>query len=325
MAEVQPMAYWHNLSWAVRQRTLNLDGSITPGRIERMDDLAFNYELDKAVVKTKAVQEIQYDLFGNLVTKGKKPAVTTVKKKYVEATFKNQSITFQTEYQVALGTLDILAKIEEIRDMIGYSAPLILGREYYAKDPATGLEYLAAWPRIWGLYEMQLTKVQVSSTELDELGRLLKATVKFTLTQTTQKAAITASFTSPSDGVLLLLQNWVKNGYVYEEVTPTAKQNPKQLKWYEIDSNGEYVLTTDTKVNPNKTYYQRSANLAEIPEKFWSALACSPDPQVKALIKQKKEDEKRALKEAKTAITNEIKQLNTELKNGTYSGPTYSM
>lgn len=318
--EEQPMAYWHNLSWAVRQRTLNEDGTITPGRIERMEDLAFNYELDKATVKTKSVQEVQYDLFGNLVKKGngKKAKVTTVKKQYIEATFKNQNITFKTEYQVDTGTLDILSKIEEIREMIGYSAPLVLGREYYATDPETGETYLAAWPRIWGLFEMQLTKVQVSGTEMDELGRLLKAAVKFTLNQTTNKASIAASMTSASDATKLLLQNWVKNGYTYTQVDPstiTKKSNPKKSGWYEL-VDGEYVLSKDKKAVNGKAYYTRQINKEMIPDQYWSALTCSPDPNVKALVAQKQADEKRATKEAKAALKQQVKDLNAKIKKG---------
>ena len=324
--ENQPMAYWHNLSWAVRQSTLNEDGTITAGRIERMEDLAFNYELDKAVVKTKSVQEVQYDLFGNLVKKGngKKAKVTTVKKQYIEATFKSQNITFKTDYMVDTGTLDILNKIEEIREMIGYSAPLVLGREYYATDPETGETYLAVWPRIWGLFEMQLTKVQVSSTELDEIGRLMKATVKFTLTQTKNAASIAASMTSASDGTKLILQNWVKNGYTYtavpipegeKEKKAYNKQNPKKQGWYEL-VDGEYVLSSDKKVQSGKTYYTRQINHEMIPDQFWSALSCSPDPNVKALMAQKQADEKKAAKDAKAALKAQVKELNKQIKEG---------
>jgi len=318
--EEQPMAYWHDLSWSVRQRQVNEDGSITAGRIERMDKLAFEYVLAKATVKTKPVQEIQRDLFGNIVTKGKKgkEKVQTIKKQYIEAELKEQNVTFQTEYQVATGTLDILNKIDEIKNMIGYSAPLVLGREYYATDPKTGQIYLACYPRIWGIFEMQLTKVQVSDTELDELGRLTKATVKFTLSQTTNKAAIKASITSPGDATLLLLQNWVKNGFIYTEVdssTFTKKTNPKKSKWFEL-IDGEYVETEDKKVNPSKTYYARTVNEEVIPDGYWSAFALSPDPTVKAMIKQRKDTEKAAKKEAQKALKDEVKRLNEILKKG---------
>lgn len=311
--ETQPMAYWHDLSWAVRQRVRNDDGTFTPGRIERLDNLAFDYQLDKAVVKTKAVAEVQYDLFGNMVTNKNKTKVQTIKKQYVEAVLKAQSVTFQTVYQAALGTTDILGKIDEIKGMIGYSAPLVLGREYPAQDPTTGEWYLAAWPRIWGLFEMQLSKVQVSDTEMDELGRMTKATVRFTLTQTTQKAAIKASITSPGDATLLLLQNWVKNGFIYTEATPTAKSNPKKEGWYELVGE-EYVLSTDTKVVSGKTYYTRTVNTDVIPDGYWTAFATSPDPTIKALVKQRAADEKAAKKAAQQALKEETKRINEELK-----------
>ena len=54
--EIQPMAYWHDLSWSVRQRELNEDGSITPGRIERLEDLAFTYESPSLIIKNTMVQ-----------------------------------------------------------------------------------------------------------------------------------------------------------------------------------------------------------------------------------------------------------------------------
>lgn len=318
--EVQPMAYWHDLSWSVRQRELNADGSITPGRIERLEDLAFTYELEKAEVKTKAIKEISYDIFDNPIVKKKKDGakkVVTAKKQYVKATFKQQSITFTTTYKTALGTLDILGKIEEIREMIGYAAPLVLGREYWDTHGK-----LTAWPRVWGLFEMQLTKVQVGQTKLDELGRLLEATVKFTLTQTTDEAIIAATMTQPSDGTKLLLQAWVKDGYNYELVDPstyTDETNPKKNKWFEL-IDGEYVKTKDKTVNQSKTYYQRSINQEVVPPQYWSAINVIPDPNMKALKKQKKQDKKRAKEEAKRALKEQKAAINAELNAQTQTG-----
>lgn len=319
--ELQPMAYWHDLSWSVRQREVAEDGSIIPGRIERLEDLAFSYELERAEVKTKAIKEIKYDIFDNPVTKKKKDGtkkVVAAKKQYIKAIFKNQSMTFSTTYKTALGTLDILGKIEEIREMIGYAAPLVLGREYWDTHGK-----LTAWPRVWGLFEMQLTKVQVGQTKLDELGRLLEATVKFTLTQTDDEAVIGATMTQPSDGTKLLLQAWVKDGYNYEVVDPSTyvltgkkKTNPKKLKWFEL-INDEYVKTQDKTVNESKTYYQRSINKEVVPEQYWSAINVIPDPNMKALKKQKKQDKKRAKEEAKKAFKEQKRAINEELNRTT--------
>lgn len=44
--------------------------------------------------------------------------------------------------------------------------------------------------------------------------------------------------------------------YSYVEVTPTGTENPSEEGWYELVS-GEYTLTTDTKVDSGKTYYER--------------------------------------------------------------------
>ena len=44
--------------------------------------------------------------------------------------------------------------------------------------------------------------------------------------------------------------------YTYEEVTPTGNENPSELGWYELVSD-EYVLSADTEVDDQKTYYTR--------------------------------------------------------------------
>lgn len=42
---------------------------------------------------------------------------------------------------------------------------------------------------------------------------------------------------------------------VYVEVTPSGTENPAEEGWYELSLNMTYVLTQDTEVDPNKTYY----------------------------------------------------------------------
>ena len=45
--------------------------------------------------------------------------------------------------------------------------------------------------------------------------------------------------------------------YTYSEVTPVGDENPQALGWYELVSD-EYVLSTDTTVDDQKTYYTRA-------------------------------------------------------------------
>ena len=46
--------------------------------------------------------------------------------------------------------------------------------------------------------------------------------------------------------------------YTYTAVEPVGTENPKEEGWY-ILSGDNYVLTTDTTVDTNKTYYERTA------------------------------------------------------------------
>lgn len=46
--------------------------------------------------------------------------------------------------------------------------------------------------------------------------------------------------------------------YTYEEVTPVGTENPKNLGWYVL-SGDRYILTQDTAVDENKTYYTRES------------------------------------------------------------------
>lgn len=45
--------------------------------------------------------------------------------------------------------------------------------------------------------------------------------------------------------------------YTYSAVTPIGDENPSALGWYELVSD-EYVLSTDTTVDDQKTYYTRA-------------------------------------------------------------------
>lgn len=322
--ETSVMAYWYNLAWQVKERVVDEQGKIVHGVIERMEDLSFDITLEKATVKKKAVAEIQRDIYGNVVTKGKKgkEKVQTVKPQYVVPTFKEQTMTFKTTYQVATGTEDILGKIEEIKGMMGSSSPLVVGTEYY--DKVTG--EMTSWPHVLGVFQMQLTKIKVSETELDDIGRMTKATVSFTLKETTDEAVKKAAISSPSAATLSYLQSWAKTPFIYTAVDPatyTKKTNPKKNGWYEL-VDGQYVLTKDKKVVSGKTYYTREANSNGVTEEYWSAMSVSPDPTVKAMVKQHKKDKKASTKAAKAQLKLDVKELQAAIRAGTYGGGTIS-
>lgn len=59
---------------------------------------------------------------------------------------------------------------------------------------------------------------------------------------------------SPSDGDTFLYLG--DTSYAYDEVTPEGSENPSEEGWYEI-VHDEYVLSQDTVVDPQKTYYTR--------------------------------------------------------------------
>lgn len=322
--ETSVMAYWYNLAWQVKERVVDEQGNIVHGLIERMESLKFDITLEKATVKKKAVAEISRDIYGNVITKGKKgkEKVQTVKPQYVVPTFKEQTMTFETTYQVATGTTDILGKIDEIKNMMGNSSPLVIGTEYY--DKVTG--EMTSWPHVLGVFQMQLTKITVSDTELDDIGRMTKAKVGFTLKETTDKAVQKAAISYPSAATLSYLQSWAKTPFIYTEVdskTFTKKTNPKKSGWYEL-VNGEYVLTKDKKAVQGKTYYTREANSKGISEEYWSAMSVSPDPTVKAMVKQHKKDKKAATKAAKAAIKLNVKELQAAIRAGTSTESTIS-
>ena len=53
----------------------------------------------------------------------------------------------------------------------------------------------------------------------------------------------------------------LKDYYTYD-IVENPSGNPSAQEWYEFDS-GNYILTTDTSVDPNKTYYTRTENIEE--------------------------------------------------------------
>lgn len=45
--------------------------------------------------------------------------------------------------------------------------------------------------------------------------------------------------------------------YTYTAVTPVGDENPSELGWYELDGS-DYILSVDTEVDDQKTYYTRA-------------------------------------------------------------------
>lgn len=63
---------------------------------------------------------------------------------------------------------------------------------------------------------------------------------------------------NPTDGQTFLYMGEIT--YEYDEVTPVGTENPQALGWYEYDDvTGQYVLSSDTSVDNEKTYYTRGA------------------------------------------------------------------
>lgn len=62
---------------------------------------------------------------------------------------------------------------------------------------------------------------------------------------------------SPEDGQTFLYMG--DTTYTYDEVTPVGTENPQALGWYEYDESTEqYVLSSDTTVDGEKTYYEKN-------------------------------------------------------------------
>ncbi|MDD3139620.1 MAG: hypothetical protein PHX08_11695 [Lachnospiraceae bacterium] len=165
------MAYWHNKKWEV-----------IPSKVENIEEIQGAYELESAKVMTKTTTAL-------VTTLDKKGRTKTTKKKvksqYIKAILSNQSISFNTTYQVATGTKNIMGELMEWKGLLGYSAPLILGSE------------------VWGVSEMQLTKFSYN-LENDELGRIIKAVVNFTLAETTDKTILGYSKKNLSNSAIIV-------------------------------------------------------------------------------------------------------------------------
>ena len=84
------------------------------------------------------------------------------------------------------------------------------------------------------------------SMKWDILGGVLDVSDKLTFGSTMPA--------NPEDGDTFLYLG--ATTYTYSEVTPEADDNPSELGWYEYDDvEQEYILSEDTEVDPNKTYF----------------------------------------------------------------------
>ncbi len=197
------MAYWYNLAWPIRATIGD-----TPGKVERINNLSTDFVMEKAKVVQKKKKTYAKDIYDKKIAKKKKKDKQTGKDEYkktrvqyMQAKLEKQVITFSTTYHVATGTLDIQSKIEKIKGMIGSSGPLVLGRTYAGAN---------SYPRVFGQFQMQLTEVKVNNVELDDFGRMLKADVDFTLTQSKKKAKKVAN-KFPGQSAKEVLKFWCEN------------------------------------------------------------------------------------------------------------------
>ena len=198
----QCQAQWYNLSWPIYFNGLG-------GRIERIEDLSTSWEMEKAKISEKEGERQAGEVTKKAGKKAKKKGGKAknsgggAKAQGLDVKKKEQVITFRTTYQAATGTLDIQDKLEEIEKMVGASGPLVIGR---VKEGISD-----AYPRVFGEYEMQLTKASVSNVEIDELGRMIKAVVSFTLTETKGKKVKKAATQHPGASAKAIFQYWKEN------------------------------------------------------------------------------------------------------------------
>ena len=81
------------------------------------------------------------------------------------ATYKKQSISLKTTYRIETGTPDINWVIDAWKAGIGQSGPLYVGNKQFGSN------------------RMQLTKVDVSNTIVDDYGRLRQVTISLNFTE----------------------------------------------------------------------------------------------------------------------------------------------
>lgn len=73
----------------------------------------------------------------------------------------------------------------------------------------------------------------------------------------TPHASLAAPAVMPMEFYLLEKVDDTAPTYEYTAVSPVGTENPKEEGWYVL-SGDRYVLTTDTTVDSNKTYYERT-------------------------------------------------------------------
>ena len=66
----------------------------------------------------------------------------------------------------------------------------------------------------------------------------------------------------PYSAMVMKIATQSKGAPHYDEVTPVGDENPKSEGWYELEGT-VYRKTTDTTVNENKDYYERSTSVGE--------------------------------------------------------------
>ena len=80
--------------------------------------------------------------------------------------------------------------------MIGSSGPLVLGH---------------TTPHVFGMFEMRLIRVDVNGIELDDIGRMIRADLSFTLKQGNKKKFKKQSAQFPGESAKAVLRFWCEN------------------------------------------------------------------------------------------------------------------
>lgn len=122
---------------------------------------------------------------------------------------------------------------------------------------------LSDFKDMWALFDMadptKLFAVKIESA-LNTAGLAFstskngKGQTNFTLTAHTDA---NDPESVPMDFYFLEKSGDTPTEYTYTAVTPVGTENPKEEGWYVL-SGDRYVLTQDTEVDSNKTYYERS-------------------------------------------------------------------
>lgn len=89
--------------------------------------------------------------------------------------------------------------------------------------------------------------------------------IEFNKNQFLIETRLSGMLRKPYSAMVLKVGTAQKGGPHYDEVTPLGSENPRSEGWYEKEGI-VYKRTKDTTVNSNKTYYERSTDVAQSSE-----------------------------------------------------------